>query len=88
MLSCKDANRLTSESLDRRLSLRARLGLRVHLLMCSGCRTASRQMMALDGLIRGGFAGDRDSRPPSTPTEPEARERVRRVMHSTLDRED
>ena len=37
MLSCKEATRMCSEALDRPLSLRERLTLRMHLMMCSGC---------------------------------------------------
>lgn len=37
MLSCKEVSRLLSESLDRKLPLRQRLGVRMHLLMCRFC---------------------------------------------------
>lgn len=44
MLSCKEATRLCSESLDRTLDLRERLTLRMHLMMCSGCTNYHQQM--------------------------------------------
>ncbi len=44
MLSCKNATRLASEKLDRALSLRERLALRVHMLMCVGCSRFERQL--------------------------------------------
>ncbi len=88
MLSCKEAIRLASEALDRRLPFRARLGLRMHLLMCTGCRSASRQMKALDSLIGARFAREPDARSASAPADPAARGRVRQAIHSALDRED
>jgi hypothetical protein len=48
MLSCKEASRLISQSLDRQLTVRERLGLRFHLLLCDMCTTFRRQL----GLIR------------------------------------
>lgn len=68
MLSCKEATRLCSESLDRALDLRERLTLRMHLMMCSGCTNYNQQMAWLrrisaryaDGAFadRGAAAGD------------------------------
>ena len=44
MRSCKDVSFLVSESLDRTLSIRERLGLKTHLLMCKACQRMARQM--------------------------------------------
>jgi len=38
MLKCRDAARLASDELDRRLAWRNRLGLFLHVLMCATCR--------------------------------------------------
>lgn len=38
MLNCKDASRLQSQSHERRLSLWELIGLKLHLLICKGCR--------------------------------------------------
>lgn len=38
MMTCKDATRRISEQLDRPLSTAERIGLRLHLMMCRGCR--------------------------------------------------
>jgi len=48
MLSCKEATRLVSEGLDRRLGLAERLGLRLHLAICDGCSNFKKQV----GLLR------------------------------------
>jgi len=44
MLSCKEASRLVSQGLDRRLGFAERLGLRLHLLICDGCTNFSKQV--------------------------------------------
>jgi hypothetical protein len=44
MLNCKQATHLMSEAQDRKLALGDRLPLRLHLLMCAGCRNFSKQM--------------------------------------------
>ena len=47
MLSCKEATELISQGMDRRLSLAERFGLRLHLLICRGCRTTDRHLVFL-----------------------------------------
>ncbi|QID16659.1 zf-HC2 domain-containing protein [Nitrogeniibacter mangrovi] len=44
MLRCKDATRLVSAQFDRILSVRERLALRTHLLVCTGCARFERQL--------------------------------------------
>ncbi|MCF7863738.1 MAG: zf-HC2 domain-containing protein [Kiritimatiellales bacterium] len=53
MLSCKDVSKLVSDSLDVRLSVRQRVGVRVHLAMCGMCRAYRRQMVLLRRLLPG-----------------------------------
>ncbi len=56
MLSCKDVSNLLSDRLDRKLSLRERVRLRIHLAMCTGCSRVERQLEflreALSGLVK------------------------------------
>jgi len=47
MITCEEATRLISESLDRKLPLGRRIGLRIHLLMCKLCPRFLRQMLLL-----------------------------------------
>jgi hypothetical protein len=42
-LSCREASRLISESLDRELSRRERWSLRFHTLLCRACQRFARQ---------------------------------------------
>lgn len=44
MLTCKEVSRLASQGLDRRLGPVERLKLRLHLLICDGCRHFTRQL--------------------------------------------
>ena len=43
MLTCKEASRLSSEGLDRKLGFRERLLLRMHLALCEGCNRVNAQ---------------------------------------------
>lgn len=47
LLSCKDTARLLSQGLDRDLAFGERLALRVHLVICDGCRNVNRQFKIL-----------------------------------------
>ena len=44
MLNCKHATHLISQAQDRPLSRRERIGLWLHLLICSGCTNFNKQM--------------------------------------------
>lgn len=52
MLSCRRATELMSQEQDRRLSLRERIGLRIHVLICAGCGNYRRQMRVLRDACR------------------------------------
>ena len=43
ILTCKEATRLVSQGLDRRLGFAERLALRVHLAICDGCTNFRKQ---------------------------------------------
>ena len=47
ILTCKEATRLVSQGLDRRLGFGERLRLRLHLAICDGCRNFKVQMWVL-----------------------------------------
>ena len=52
MLSCSDATQRMSEGLDRRLPWKARMALRLHVMMCSACRRYRRQVLGIEALLR------------------------------------
>lgn len=62
-MNCKNATRLISESQDRALSASEKLTLRVHLLMCSGCRNFNRQVPFLSQVMRAYAQGQDDKAP-------------------------
>lgn len=51
MLSCKEAAKLVSENLDRKLPFWRRVSLRLHLAMCSTCAAYRRQIEVLNRLV-------------------------------------
>ena len=46
-LSCKEASRLLSQSMDREMSVGELARLRLHLTLCDACRNFSRQLELL-----------------------------------------
>lgn len=44
MMSCKQATELVSQSQDRKLTTRERAGLKLHLLICAGCKNYNKQI--------------------------------------------
>lgn len=62
MLSCREAARLMSQELDRELTWSERLALKLHVMVCNGCRNFRRQMGVLREVCRhygeSGGAGD------------------------------
>jgi hypothetical protein len=80
MLTCREASQLISESLDKPLTLRQRMSLKVHLLMCRYCTRFQRQMLFLrDVLHRTAHEESGDAYPESSDISltPEARERIK-----------
>ncbi len=51
-LSCKEVSELVSQSLDRKLSLRERIALRLHLMMCDMCINYRRQILFMHRAVR------------------------------------
>jgi predicted anti-sigma-YlaC factor YlaD len=53
MLNCKQTSQLVSQSLDRRLTLKERFAVRIHLWICKYCKRFSQQLLAMrSGLQR------------------------------------
>ena len=47
MYTCKEVTQMVSESLDRKLPLHQRMGIRLHLFMCKLCSRFRKQMLIL-----------------------------------------
>ena len=52
MLSCKNVSHLTTQALDRRLTLSERWGVWLHLRICAACRNFNRQMSLIRQAMR------------------------------------
>ncbi len=77
-LRCEEADRLMSDSLDRRLTWSERVALKGHLAVCRACRRARRQLLILQQAMRKSFesagaAGDEV-------LSPEGRDRIRQAL--------
>jgi hypothetical protein len=59
MISCKEATRLASLQLERKLSLWERVQFRLHLAFCVGCRRAEKQF-AFMRQATGAWMGQKD----------------------------
>jgi hypothetical protein len=47
IFNCREVTRRVSESLDRKLPLWQRVGIKIHFLMCKLCPEAKRQMLLI-----------------------------------------
>ena len=52
MLNCREATRLMSEAQEHPLKLGEKLSLKMHVMMCSGCRNFGDQMHVLRRIVR------------------------------------
>lgn len=52
MLNCRQASRLISEAQERPLSLPEKIALKMHVLMCAGCKNFSLQVPFLSKAMR------------------------------------
>ena len=50
-LSCKEASRLLSQSMDREMTVGELARLRLHLTLCDACRNFERQMKQLRAAV-------------------------------------
>ncbi|MBL8450500.1 MAG: zf-HC2 domain-containing protein [Dechloromonas sp.] len=57
MLSCKEATRLASQAMERPLTLAESIGLRMHQVICAGCRRAEKQFRFLRDAAKAWRAG-------------------------------
>lgn len=62
MMNCEQATRLMSDSRERDLSIRERAAIRMHNLLCDGCRNFNVQVREL-GQIARRYAKERGEEP-------------------------
>jgi len=61
-LSCKEASRLISQGMERRLSLGERIALRLHVRICDACTRFTSQMKFLRRALRAYPGADDEER--------------------------
>src|SRR6266851_6203607 len=80
--ACKTATRLQSEALDRKLRLRQRFGLRVHLLLCKWCRRYGKQIAFLRNASH--EHPDEMAEPVPQKLSDQARERIKQRLRANI----
>jgi len=66
MMNCQQATRLMSEAQERPLRLREKVALKLHLLICTGCKNFSTQIPWLSQLMKAHAQGqDQQASPPT-----------------------
>jgi hypothetical protein len=79
-VTCREASRLQSEALDRKLCLSKRWGLSLHLLICKWCRRYGKQLRFLRDAAQEHSEGLADAVPQNLSAE--ARERIKQRLQS------
>jgi hypothetical protein len=81
MLSCKDATKLLSQSMDASLPVGKRIGLRFHLLICKFCVRYQRQLLLIREAARHlGGAADHPEASSGENLSAEARDRIKKSL--------
>ena len=80
MLNCREVSQLASEALDRKLTLKERIGLRFHLMMCKLCTRYVRQLKFMHHACSGMDENQ------VTATDPRLSETARNRIRNQLDR--
>jgi len=80
--ACKEITRWVSDSLDQRLSLRQRIEIRLHLLICIWCERYKQQLLFIRAAMHHASARveEGDEPFPTSPLSPEARDRINRSL--------
>lgn len=81
MLSCKEATKLVSDNLDRKLPLWTRIGLRLHAAMCKGCAAYRHQIESLNKLVSDHYRSDQ-SATNRTDLPDDVLERIKASLHT------
>lgn len=81
LFNCKDISRLVSDSMDRNLSLKHRLGIRFHLMMCRYCYRFARQLKRMRQVIQQETA---PQTPPRQTLSDKQKQRIREQLKSHL----
>lgn len=80
--TCKEITRSVSDSLDRKLSLRQRIEMRLHLLICTWCERYRQQLLFIRDAMHHASERVEEHEPfPTASLPPEARDRIKRSLN-------
>jgi len=88
MLTCKEASFLASKQLDDKLTWRERIGLWLHIAMCSSCRRYVRDIQKLQIVIRKAGQTGQVLLSDSVKLSAQARKRIRQALSKVLHQPD
>jgi len=80
MFNCRKVTRMVSDSLDHKLPLYQRFGIRIHLMMCKFCSRYRDQLLLMRKII--GPKMDKKETDLSIKLSSKARERIKRLMQN------
>ena len=83
MYNCKEVTQMVSESLDRKLPLHQRMGMRFHLSMCRFCSRFRKQLLILRKAMRVQDSYVEDAKHPLT-LNTKTKERIKRSLADRL----
>jgi hypothetical protein len=84
VLNCKDTTKLISDSLEGKISLRQRMELWLHILMCGLCRRFRSNIIELRQRVRGSKDLLEQENTVSTPMPPAIKARLEQVVKRQL----
>jgi len=80
MLTCKEASFLASKKLDKKLTWRESIGLRLHIMMCSLCRRYAIEMKKMHRMMKKAGKSGVSILPESVKLSKQSRERIKQVL--------
>jgi len=83
MYSCKQASELTSKAQDQPLSLREKISLRTHLMLCTMCRRYAKQIAFISRATQRLSEHDKNIRLPE-----ESRERIENKIKQSCNKKE
>jgi len=86
MMKCEEVSKLVSQSLDRRLPLHQRIGIRLHLMMCKLCTQNFHQLLDLRKTLHL-FMKENDKIEPPEILPPEKKAEIKKEIRRISDRQ-
>ncbi len=87
MLSCKEVSKLVSDSLEERLPFPKRVGVRIHLMMCTMCRAYQKQLIFLRQILTGYNQWLAEDGPAGSTLPSDTADRIKRALADQVDDE-